>query len=87
MSPAHLQQIGKISGNSPFFFSLSRDDWEGVRPVFFQNKLYGYAWVTTDKFWDQQQQFAMLRYTAIFGVIWIVLALHLIPMPALSVQG
>jgi len=23
----------------------------------------------------------------IFGVIWIVLALHLIPMPALSVQG
>ena len=77
LSPAHLQQIGKISGNSPFFFSLSRDDWEGVRPVFFQNKLYGYAWVTTDKFWDQQQQFAMLRYTAIFGVIWIIASVFL----------
>ena len=77
LSPAEMRQTGKIVGDNPLFFSLSRDDWEGVHPIYFEDKLYGYAWVKTDKQWDQQQQFAILRYTAIFGVIWIIASVFL----------
>jgi len=60
------------SNGSPHFFSLSGDNWEGVKPIYFQQKLYGYAWVTSDQQWDREQLNYMLKYTAIFGIIWIV---------------
>jgi signal transduction histidine kinase len=72
LSQDQLMQIGKISGDRALFFALGRNDWEGVKPIYFQDKLYGYAWVKTDKSWDRQLQISMLRYTAVFGVIWIV---------------
>jgi len=71
LSPAQIGQASKISGDAPFFFSLSPDDWEGVRPIYFRNKLFGYAWVKTEKGWDREQQAAILKSTAIFGAIWI----------------
>ncbi len=66
-----LAQIGKIPTNKPYFFTLSSEDWNGVKAIYFQDKLYGYAWVKTEKSWDRDQRSAMVRPTAIFGVIWI----------------
>jgi PAS domain S-box-containing protein len=67
-----LGQRSRISGDKPHFFILGKDNFEGVKPIFYQQKLYGYAWVTTDRNWDREELRKMLRYTAIFGVIWIV---------------
>jgi len=72
LSAYQLVQIGKIRGDRALFFALGRNDWEGVKPIYFQNKLYGYAWVKTDKTWDRELQLSILRSTAVFGVIWIV---------------
>jgi len=72
LSPYQLAQIGKIQGDRALFFALGRNDWEGVKPIYFQDKLYGYAWVKTDKGWDRELQVSMLHSTAVFGVIWIV---------------
>ncbi len=62
-------------------FRFDKDAWEAVHPVHQQGKLWGYAWVETDRSWDKEQLNLMLRSTAIFGLIWIggsiVLALGL----------
>jgi len=67
-----LQQIDRISHENPYFFAVNGEDWEAVKPIVYQHKLFGYAWVTTDKRWDREQLNYMLKGTAIFGVIWIV---------------
>ena len=67
-----FEQRSHISGDKPLFFTLGKDNYEGVMAILYQQKLYGYAWVTTDRNWDREQLRYMLKYTAIFGVIWIV---------------
>jgi len=65
------EQIRHVSHDNPYFFAVSGDDWEGVKPIHFQNSLYGYAWVKTDKSWDRDQLNYVLKSSSIFGVIWI----------------
>jgi PAS domain S-box-containing protein len=86
LQAAELAQINHISGGGAYFFSLKAknwfstfeaNDWEGVKPIYFQGKLYGYAWVKSDKSWDRQQLNSMLRSTSIFGAIWIAASLLL----------
>jgi PAS domain S-box-containing protein len=69
--PGELAQIPLTHGDAPRVFSLGQDEWESIKPIYSQGQLYGYAWVETDKRWDQEQLTSMLRSTAIFGVIWI----------------
>jgi len=71
MLPGELTQIALIKRDSPHFFALSSDDWETVQPIFIDGKLYGYAWIKTDKSWDKEQLNSLLRSTAIFGIIWV----------------
>ena len=74
LQTGELAQIRNIPNDKPYFFALSGDDWDGVKAIYFQGKLYGYAWVKTDKSWDREQRTATLRSTVIFGVIWIVVS-------------
>ena len=71
MQPGELAQISQIVDNKAHFFALSADDWEEVKPIWIDGKLYGYAWVKTDKSWDKEQLTSLLHSTAIFGIIWI----------------
>ncbi len=71
VSPREFAQIASISGDKALFFAMTSGDWEGVKPIRTGGQLFGYAWVKTDKIWDREQLNAMLRYTAIFGAIWI----------------
>ena len=87
MTTAELAQLQQISGDGPHFFSLGSEIWEGVKPIYFQGKLYGYAWVKTDRDWDRQQLGATLSYTAIFGVIWIAASMILAWLLARSITG
>jgi PAS domain S-box-containing protein len=72
MPAKEFAQASHTAKGDAYFFALAKDNWEGVKPILNQNKLFGYAWVTTDKQWDREQLNYMLKYTAIFGVIWIV---------------
>jgi PAS domain S-box-containing protein len=72
-----LQQIQHIDTENALVFAPSSGDWEGVKPIVVQNKLYGYAWVSTDKGWDREQLSFVLQYTTIFGVIWIAASILL----------
>src|SRR5271167_777722 len=87
LTTAEISQIQHVAGDSPHFFNLGSEDWEGVKPIYFQAKLYGYAWVKTDRNWDRQQLGATLRYTAIFGIIWIAASVILAWGLARSITG
>jgi PAS domain S-box-containing protein len=71
LQSGELTHIRNIPADKPYFFSLGSGDWNGVKAIYFQGKLYGYAWVKTQKSWDRDQRSVMLRPTAIFGIIWI----------------
>jgi PAS domain S-box-containing protein len=74
---AELAELKHILGENPYFFTFGKNDWEGAKAIRYQGKLYGYAWVKTDKGWDRQQLSGILRSTAIFGAIWIAASLLL----------
>ena len=78
LQAAELAEIKHISGDGANFLLINATDWEGVKPISFEGRLYGYAWVKTDRDWDQQQLRAMLRSTVIFGSIWIAASLLLV---------
>jgi PAS domain S-box-containing protein len=71
LSRAELAQIPRIPQHQPLFFTLSSSGWEGAMPIYFQGRLYGYAWVTTDKSWDRELLTTLLTSIEIFGGIWI----------------
>jgi len=65
---------GIASGNSDNrarVFSFGEGNWEGVKPISLQGRLYGYAWVRTDRHWDEQQKKDTIDSMAIFGMIWV----------------
>ncbi|MFC5863920.1 sensor histidine kinase [Acidicapsa dinghuensis] len=79
------QQISKIKGGDAIFFAAEHGLWEGVAPITTQGKIYGYAWITSDKGWDNQQLYSILKSTIIFGIIWILASLLLAGLLARSI--
>ena len=81
LGPDELAQKSQAQEGGSHVFRFGKDAWEAVHSVHQQGKLWGYAWVETDRSWDKEQLNLMLRSTAIFGLIWIgasiVLALWL----------
>jgi PAS domain S-box-containing protein len=72
ISPEEFAKVQTIKKNESLFFTLPVGSWEGVKPILFNGKIFGYSWVKTDRSWDRVQLNAMLNYIKIFGVIWIV---------------
>jgi PAS domain S-box-containing protein len=87
LTPEEIAQIQNISGGNAYFYALGTNDWGGVKPIYFQGALFGYAWVKTDKNWDRQQMLSMLRSTAFFGVIWVAASLLLAWLLARSITS
>jgi PAS domain S-box-containing protein len=87
LNSGELAQISRVRDDKPLFFALGDNNWEGVKAIRNRGKLYGYAWVTTDKQWDRDQLTSVLNYTAIFGVIWIVASILLAWVLARSISG
>ena len=71
LSRAELDWIPHIPKDRPLVFKLGGDDWEGVMPIYMEGKLYGFAWVISDRRWDRAQITSLLSSTEIFGAIWI----------------
>ncbi len=72
LDPAERAQLGLIRGSLPHIFTFGDDRLEGVEPIYIGTKLSGYAWVESDREWDQRQILVFVRGTLIFGIIWIV---------------
>jgi PAS domain S-box-containing protein len=87
LTPAEIAQIQHISGGNAYFFTLGPNNWGGVKPIYFEGALFGYAWVKSDKNWDRQQLLSMLRSTAFFGVIWVAASMLLAWLLARSITS
>ena len=64
-------QIRLISGHEPRVFNFSDHRREGVKAIYDGGDLLGYAWVETDRNWDDEQLNTVLRSSVSFGLIWI----------------
>lgn len=85
LTPMERQQIFKIKGSDSIFFTTEHGLSEGMAPIAPQGKIYGYAWVTSDKSSDNQQLYSILKSTVIFGIIWILASLLLAGLLARSI--
>jgi PAS domain S-box-containing protein len=81
------EQIPLMTHDEPRVFSMGQARFEGVRPIYTGTDLRGFAWVETDRKWDDQQLRTVLSGTVIFGIIWIVASALLVLLLARSISG
>ena len=86
LDAAERAEIPLIKDREPRVFHFGSNRWEGVKPIYTGNDLRGYAWVETDRGWDQDQLKSILRSTVIFGAIWIVASALLVLLMARSIS-
>jgi PAS domain S-box-containing protein len=79
-------QIAKIKTKEAMVFRFGKGRWEGVCPIYTGQQLRGFAWVETDRNWDQEELHSILRSTAIFGIIWIAASAILVSFLAHSIS-
>jgi PAS domain S-box-containing protein len=79
-------QIPKIKTKEAMVFRFGKGRWEGVCPIYTGQQLRGFAWVETDRNWDQEELHSILRSTAIFGIIWIAASAILVSFLAHSIS-
>lgn len=71
LEPAERAQIAKIPAHLPWVFSFGDHRWEGVKAIYEGERLTGYAWVETDRSWDNEQLDTVLHSSLSFGLIWM----------------
>ena len=72
LDPSERSQMALVHGSLPRVFTFGDDRLEGVQPIYIGTKLSGFAWVESDREWDQRQILVFVRGTLIFGIVWIV---------------
>jgi signal transduction histidine kinase/HAMP domain-containing protein len=85
LNPVERAQIPLMKKDEPRVFTLGDDQWESASPIYTGSDLRGFVWIKRERAWDYQQLDAMLRDTAIFGVIWIVASALLVLLMARSI--
>jgi PAS domain S-box-containing protein len=86
LDPAERAQIPLMTKDEPRVFAFAHDRLEGAKPIYIGSDLRGFVWVESDRDWDHQELNAILRDTAIFGVIWIVASAVLVLLMAHSIS-
>jgi signal transduction histidine kinase/HAMP domain-containing protein len=86
LNPLERAQIPLMTKDEPRVFTLGNDRWEAACPIYTGSELRGFAWIERERAWDYQQLNAILRDTAIFGVIWIVASALLVLLMAGSIS-
>ena len=86
LDPIERAQIPLVRHEEPRVFSLGGDRWEGVKGIYADGKLRGYAWVETDRNWDHEQLKNILRASVVFGIIWTVASALLVLAIARSIS-
>lgn len=86
LDSAERAQIPQLKTDEPRVFRFGNGRLEGVRPIYLGSQLHGFAWVETDRAWDQEELHSVLRSTAIFGAIWICASAILVLLLAHSIS-
>jgi len=63
--------IAKIPAHEALVFFFTNHRWEGVKGIYAGGTLKGYAWVETDRSWDEEQLNTVLRSSFSFGLVWM----------------
>jgi PAS domain S-box-containing protein len=71
LDPAEKAQIAKVQAHMPLVFSFGDRRWEGVKAIYDGERPTGYAWVETDRSWDDEQLNTFLHSSLSFGSIWM----------------
>jgi PAS domain S-box-containing protein len=85
LEAAERAQVPLIHQEEPRVFNLGGNRWEGVKAIYTGTDLRGYAWVETDRAWDHEQLYSILRGTVVFGMIWTLASALLVLMMARSI--
>jgi PAS domain S-box-containing protein len=85
LDPDERAQIPLIGPDSARQFTLSGNRLEGVRPIYTNNQLRGYAWVEFDNSAAREQLVAILGDTLVFGIIWVIASVLLVFLMARSI--
>jgi len=85
LDPDERAQIPLIGRDSARQFTLSGNRLEGVRPIYTNNQLRGYAWVEFDNSAAREQLVAILGDTLVFGIIWVIASVLLVFLMARSI--
>jgi PAS domain S-box-containing protein len=72
LDAAEKQQMPLLHGIGAKVFTFGSDRWEGVESVYIGTKLAGFAWVESDRDWDQDQILTVVQGTFVFGLAWII---------------
>jgi PAS domain S-box-containing protein len=71
LAPDEKAQISNIQDHEPLVFQFADHRWEGVKAIYDGPTMRGYAWVETDRSWDNEQVNTVVRSSVSFGLIWI----------------
>ena len=86
LNPVERAQIPLMTKDEPRVFTVGNDRWESASPIYIGSDLRGFAWIKRERAWDYEQLNAILRDTAIFGVIWIIASALLVLLMAGSIS-
>ncbi len=87
LSEVEHAQIPRITHDEARVFDAGQNRLEGVCPIYTGGDLRGFAWVETDRAWDDEQLNTVQHDTVIFGVIWLVASALLVFIMARSISG
>ena len=85
LSSLEHMQMHRVHGDEPVVFSTGPNEWESVAAIHHRDRLWGYAWVHSDRVWDNQQLELMLHSAVVFGIIWIAASIVLVLVMARSI--
>lgn len=71
LEAAEKAQIAQVVKHEPLVFSFDNNRFEGVKAIYYGEAVRGYAWVESDKSWDNDKLDMVLRSSFSFGLIWI----------------
>jgi signal transduction histidine kinase/HAMP domain-containing protein len=86
LNPVERAQIPLATQDEPRVFTVGKDRWEGMKPIYTGSELRGFAWVETDQAWDREPLSTILRGTVIFSAIWMVASVLLVLLMAGSIS-
>lgn len=73
-----LRQIPRVRHEEPHAFFLAGGRIEAVRAIYFNDQLWGYAWVESDNTWFKSQLRSILYDAAAFAATWTVASVLLV---------
>jgi len=71
LEPAERARIAQVVKREPLVFAFDENRFEGVKAIYYGDAVRGYAWVETDRTWDNEILDTVLRSSFSFGLIWI----------------